>query len=60
MFRKNAVHIGDGVYASHDGYQIWLEVDRGGMVASNVLRGVLRRDGRVIIGGKVILPQLPR
>lgn len=22
-------HIGDGVYASFDGYQIWLRVDRG-------------------------------
>lgn len=27
-FRQGAVHIGDGVYASHDGYQIWLQVQR--------------------------------
>lgn len=31
-------HIGDGVYASHDGYQIWLRTERGdGMIHSIAL-----------------------
>lgn len=27
-FWGDETHIGDGVYASHDGYQVWLRVER--------------------------------
>ena len=37
MSGGNKTYIGDGVYASHDGYQIWVEAERDGMVHSVAL-----------------------
>jgi hypothetical protein len=30
--RRDPRYLGDGVYASHDGYQIWLRAERDGRV----------------------------
>lgn len=37
MNENRKEYLGDGVYASFDGYQIWLSVDRGGVAESIAL-----------------------
>lgn len=40
---KNSVYVGDGLYASHDGYMFWLKTPQGNEVAlePDVLRSFL-------------------
>lgn len=33
---ENKVYLGDGVYAGHDGYQIWLYTDNGMSITNKI------------------------